>query len=159
MIGKTKPIGPRKVSGEDAQPTKSRRQPCQTNPISSSLTQIERPNGAKHSRTWVGWGIWGTARGGKRAKQTQFPATANCAKQTQFARRGGVDRGFGTRALYKQTQFRAVEIPPTNPLFQHSNPLRNGQDEANLPGDRFQESADCGGPLDNFAFFTARIAR
>jgi hypothetical protein len=47
---------------------------CKMNPISGSRTDARRPNCAKQSQTWVGWGIWGPERGTR----------ARCAKQTQF---------------------------------------------------------------------------
>jgi len=34
---------------------------CETNPISSSLTETRTTNCAKRSQTWAGWNIWGTA--------------------------------------------------------------------------------------------------
>ena len=60
----------------------------------ASRTESQRPNYAKQSQTWVGWGTWGMAGQGGRMCKTNPIWWIKCVKRTQ-SRRGPGDVGRG----------------------------------------------------------------
>lgn len=95
---------------------------CETNPISSSLTETQRPDCAKQSQTWVGWDIWGTApQRGQLCKTNPIPMglggtelgdDRRLCETKPIPRTGGGGRGFR-----HVTHLPRSQLCKTNPIW------------------------------------------